>query len=453
MKKIVALLAVLAVAAAVVLGITISRKNDLQTKLDEANSQVASLTDQVKSVQADADAAAAKAAEELAAAKAEAEEAAAKAAEELAAAKAETEEAVKNVDVLTALKNQAEEAATKAAEELESAKATIEEQANALVAFLHGEDVSVKLLAEAYIMYANTDWSAAYWNDGTETAVVPANVEVTGEGAYTVSLDFSHVENGEAAGLGLATVCIKNGEVSFPRASIKINAVRVNGEAIEVKKGYTYSDDGIETRLNLYNEWVTDIPADARSFDGSLEDASPIIVDKEAFAAVKTLEIDFELVAATDEACVKFASADWAQQYYNDGAETAIIASNAEIKGKGVYTVGLEFPTPASGLAFAAVAVKNGEQNFPGWCIEVKEVKVNGEAIKLGKGYTTSDDGIETRVNLYQEWASEIPADARRADNDLNGASAIIVDKDAFAEVKTLEVTFDYAPARAEESK
>ena len=69
----------------------------------------------------------------------------------------------------------------------------------------------------------------------------------------------------------------------------------MNGEAVPFTKGYTSSDDGIETRMNVYNEWVSELPTDARSFDGSLEGAAPIIVDKEAFDAVKTVEIDFVL--------------------------------------------------------------------------------------------------------------------------------------------------------------
>ena len=118
--------------------------------------------------------------------------------------------------------------------------------------------------------------------------------------------------------------------------------------------------------------------------------------------------------------------------------------TNAEITGPGTYTVGLEFADEAQGLAFAAVGVVNGEKTFNGYFIDVTEVKVNGEAIALGKGYTTSDDGVTTRENLYNEWVGEIPAEARRADGDLEGVSAIIVDKEAFAAVKTVEVTFNY---------
>ena len=55
---------------------------------------------------------------------------------------------------------------------------------------------------------------------------------------------------------------------------------------------------------------------------------------------------------------------------------------------------------------------------YPGYFIDVKEVKVNGEAVELGKGYTSSDNGIEMRSNLHNPWvdAAALPPDARRAD-------------------------------------
>ena len=195
--------------------------------------------------------------------------------------------------------------------------------------------------------------------------------------------------------------------------------------------------------MNVYNEWVSELPKDARSFDGDLEGASWIIVDKEAFASVKTVEIDFSLIPVTDTAYIMFADSAWTAQYWGSPAE-GVTATDVTVDGPGTYTVSLSFATPANGIAFTAVGVKKGEVNFPGYFIDVKSVKVNGEELTLGKGYTSSDDKIETRENLYNEWVSEVPADARRADGDLEGAAAIIVDKEAFAEVSTMEVTFDY---------
>ena len=292
----------------------------------------------------------------------------------------------------------------------------------------------------AYIMYADSAWANQYWFDGNEYPVTAKNAEINGFGDYTVGLEFA----AEAQGLAFAALGLANGEKTYPGAYLRINAIRVNGEEIAFEKGYTSSDNGVETRVNIFNEWVSELPADARSFDGKTEDAKPIIVDKELFAAVKSIEIDFSLLPVTDIAYLMYADSAWANQYWMDGNEYPGKITTAEITGAGTYTVGVELDAEAQGLAFAAVGVKTGEKTFNGYFINVTDIKVNGESIEIGKGYTSSDDGTETRENIFNEWVSEQPADARRADGDLEGAAPVIVDKEAFAAYKTVEVTFDY---------
>lgn len=77
--------------------------------------------------------------------------------------------------------------------------------------------------------------------------------------------------------------------------------------------------------------------------------------------------------------------------------------------------------------------------------MDIKEIKINGKAITLtAKPYTASDDEKCTRVNLYNEWVSKLPDDAHTLDGNLDGCSAVIVDKADFAQVEKIEVTFDY---------
>ena len=292
----------------------------------------------------------------------------------------------------------------------------------------------------AYIMYADGAWANQYWYDGNEYPVTAKTATINGFGDYTVGLEF----NEEAQGLAFTALGIVNGEKTYPGAYIKINAMRVNGEEIAFEKGYTSSDNGVETRMNIYNEWVSEVPADARSFDGKVDDVKPVIVDKELFAAVKSFEIDFSLLPVTDVAYLMYADGAWANQFWYDGNEYPGKVTTAEIAGPGTYTVGIELDEEAQGLAFAAVGIVNGEKTFNGYFIDVTEIKVNGEPIEIGKGYTSSDNGIETRENIYNEWVSELPADARRADADLEGAAPVIVDKEAFAAFKSIEVTFNF---------
>ena len=292
----------------------------------------------------------------------------------------------------------------------------------------------------AYIMYADAAWANQFWYDGNEYPVTAKTAQINGFGDYTVGLEF----NEEAQGLAFAAVGIVNGEKTYPGAYIRINAMRVNGEEIAFEKGYTSSDNGVETRMNVYNEWVSEVPADARSFDGKVDDVKPVIVDKELFAAVKSFEIDFSLLPVTDVAYLMYADSAWANQFWYDGNEYPGKVTTAEIAGPGTYTVGIELDEEAQGLAFAAVGIANGEKTFNGYFIDVTEIKVNGEPITIGKGYTSSDNGIETRENIYNEWVSELPADARRADGSLEGAAPVIVDKEAFTAFKSIEVTFNF---------
>ena len=292
----------------------------------------------------------------------------------------------------------------------------------------------------AYIMYADGAWAKQYWFADAE-GVTATNAVIDGFGDYKVGLEFAE----PAEGLAFTALGIVNGEKTYPGAYLKINEIRVNGAPIEVKKGYTSSDDGITTRMNIYNEWVSELPEDARSFDGSLEEAAPIIVNKDDFASVSSVEIDFTLVPVTDVAYLMYADAAWAKQYWGGEAPEGVTATNAVVNGQGAYTVGLEFAEPAEGLAFTAVGIATGEKTFNGYFIDITDIKINGESIIVNAGYTSSDDGITTRENIYNEWVGDtLPDDARRADGTLEGASPIIVNKDDFASVKTIEVSFDY---------
>lgn len=296
----------------------------------------------------------------------------------------------------------------------------------------------------AYIMYADADWAVQYWGSDSE-GVVATNAVVTGNGQYTVGLDFTGSANGYANSTAFTALGINNFDNVAANACVTIDEVKVNGEAVEVGKYYTSSDDGVVTRVNLYNEWVTDVPADARRADGDLTDATPMPIAKDVFGEVQTMEVTFTVSGATPTAYIMYADNDWAVQYWNADAE-GVVATNAVITGEGEYTVGLDFTSSANGFAngcaFAALGIDAGENILPGWTYDITDVKINGESVEVGKYYTSSDDAITTRVNLYNEWVSDIPADARRTDADLADATPMPVAKDAFGEVQTIEVTF-----------
>ena len=348
--------------------------------------------------------------------------------------------------------------------EFDAAKAELESKVSELtgkVTELEGklaktERALTAARSNAYIMFANADWSVQNWGtaDSEDEKVKVTPAAVTGPGDYTVGLEFAE----PVSGLAFTALGVKNGEIDLPGYFLRVNEIRINGKKIdwlEGKVGYTSSDDQKETRVNIYNEWVSELPKDARVWNGDIASAAPVFVDKAAFEAVTSFEVDFTAFdTPTDFGYIMYANEDWSAQNFGitDSEDGNVKVTAAEIKGAGDYTTSIEFATPATGLAFTALGVKNGEISFPGWYLTVKEIRVNGEKIDFvadKKPYTSSDDQKETRVNLYNEWVTDVPADARNLDGDLTNASPVVVDKAAFASVSKVEVDFNYSPISA----
>lgn len=139
--------------------------------------------------------------------------------------------------------------------------------------------------------------------------------------------------------------------------------------------------------------------------------------------------------------------------YNADAISEGLVATNAVITGEGKYTVGLDFNGTAQGysasVAFAAIGISNGEALYPNYLINIKEVRINGEIYRLkGRAYTTSDDGLCTRVNLYNEWVTSVPKTARLPGGNLAGATPTPINRNdaVIAEIKTIEIDFEYVP-------
>ncbi len=152
--------------------------------------------------------------------------------------------------------------------------------------------------AIAWIMFQSSDWSIAYSvgdtydPTGKTMGVRATNVEITGEGTYTVSLDFTGC--GTAYGTAFSALGISNGETMFPGYTVTIDKILINNAPYELAgKEYTSSDDGKCTRVNLYNGWVTAPPPEARTPDGSLEGCTAQIMPLDNKDAVNTISITF----------------------------------------------------------------------------------------------------------------------------------------------------------------
>lgn len=159
--------------------------------------------------------------------------------------------------------------------------------------------------ALAWIMWNDGSWALThsvgdtYNADSISEGIVATNAIITGEGKYTVGLDFTGTAQGYSASVAFAAIGISNGEALYPNYLVNIKEVRINGEIYRLKgRAYTTSDDGLCTRVNLYNEWVTSVPKTARLPGGNLAGATPTPINRNdaVIAEIRTIEIDFEYV-------------------------------------------------------------------------------------------------------------------------------------------------------------
>ena len=178
-------------------------------------------------------------------------------------------------------------------------------EAEAPVTFQQDAVVVDDQTALAWIMWNDGSWALThsvgdtYNADAISEGLVATNAIITGEGKYTVGLDFTGTAQGYSASVAFAAIGISNGEALYPNYLINIKEVRINGEIYRLKgRAYTTSDDGLCTRVNLYNEWVTSVPKTARLPGGNLAGATPTPINRNdaVIAEIKTIEIDFEYV-------------------------------------------------------------------------------------------------------------------------------------------------------------
>ena len=182
---------------------------------------------------------------------------------------------------------------SEAEKRIQDTYAAAEEEQAASIDLMPADDMAI-----AWIMYASSDYGVSYSvgdiYDPTNctTGVKADNVQITGAGTYTVSLDFS--ECGMAKGVTFSALGISNGELLFPGYIYTIDEILINGEACEMTaKGYTSSDDDKCTRVNIYNAWVKNVPASGRTVDGDLTGCSAQIISLTENKPVKTISVTF----------------------------------------------------------------------------------------------------------------------------------------------------------------
>ncbi|MDD4184520.1 MAG: hypothetical protein PHI01_03830 [Candidatus Izemoplasmatales bacterium] len=319
----------------------------------------------------------------------------------------------------------------------------------------------LEIAPQAYLQFADNDWGEAQaWYDG----FAESNVEVDGYGQYTLSLDFTGTTNGYANGIAFFDVEISNGEIFYPKSAMTIDSVVINGIPLAIGLTYTTTDNDNDTRVNLFNSWVGTIES-GRTADGIIEGISAIPVDASGIAEIETIEVTFTLGDGLllgevgpeplprqgTTAYLAVSDSGWAVGYWgtaNSGNTAGIVANTPVITGYGQYTTSLDFTGVAGGvlpdITFLGLEIYGGEQYFPYCIVQIDSMSINGVDVTelLGNSYTTSDNGFETRVNLYNTWVSEITGNRFGAGLTLEDLTAAPLDGTAYTNITSMSITF-----------
>ncbi|MCL2638379.1 MAG: glycoside hydrolase family 5 protein [Oscillospiraceae bacterium] len=239
---------------------------------------------------------------------------------------------------------------------------------------------------------------------------------------------------------GYATTLWDTGGV-YSRTEFRIKARQDDDDAIDKLAGL-FKSVAVESRLEMT---VEDI----------IFDAEMTLVQSQRRAESRP---QFTYSADEAFAWIMYACSDWTIQYSNqdqyrpDSAPGGLIATDVEVTGAGTYTVALDFTKTdkgyANGFEFAAVGIVNAEVLWPGYIIEFTEVLINGEPVEPeGVPYTTNDNPVTTRVNIYNQWVPVSNIDlekARTPDGDLNDITATPYGGFKNTRIETISITFDY---------
>lgn len=260
----------------------------------------------------------------------------------------------------------ATEAATEAATEEETTEAADEETTeDEDGAEVKSEDVEFEEAkdaadGQAYLAIVDGQWWIQYWGSSTKDGYMLSYdagiADITGDGTYTVSVTadtngFRYDTTGDVndqytpEGLSFMSVMIPDGENLYPGAVITVDSIKVDGNEIEMTaKNYTSSDDGKETRTNLYNSYVTEPSQDARTSEGALyegegesataldicADYSAQVVDPADFAQWTTVEVTFTITGTGAEGGAAGADSDAEDAASDAEGETTEAADAAE---------------------------------------------------------------------------------------------------------------------------
>lgn len=311
----------------------------------------------------------------------------------------------------------------------------------------------------AYLTFADNNWDVQYWYDGNDYYPIEAkNSEINGYGEYTVSLDFTGLQEGFAADMAFLDVEIAGGEEYFPNCYMDIKSVKINGEEVELGNTYTYSDDKSTTRTNLFNTLVNEITK-GRSGDVALSNCTPTPLDGTKYKEIKTIECTFELIEDIKEEVVEEEKPDYSKGFnaflvFADGSGewesvNPGVGNDVIIKGDGVYEVSLL--ASQCNATKAAVPIETGVvflidiEGLGQAMVDAGTLSKNSEEKLIVSNATINAavfvDGIEVSVNNDNIVCGDIEENGRFRIDLYNAYDEMGTEKEPAIAVKSLTPT------------
>lgn len=366
----------------------------------------------------------------------------------------------------------------------------------------------------AYIFWQDSDWWPAATSK-TDDYWIPVPVTITGEGYYTVSLkanmpSWFYSGGNHNTGAQKLAVVIVDGNDLFPGMYMQITDIRVDGVSYpcgDVTYGQTGYDnimdggvvawDANDTYALIYDQWMIDNAGTVGT--GATWNSAGVaqkfdVFDVSVLNDPSTIEIDFflssqqdvkpaggpalrvlsegpktyaqivklaELSGVKTDAWLNFCDgAWWPQRQEKDQDGNGVNATDAVVTGQGTYTVGVDIASSgwhsngANGAQRFYVMIEEGEELFPGYFIQITDIRLDGNSVEglknnltasltwdLSENKTNADTYAPIYVAGMNDVEHNIGSDRRDWGED---ATCAVIDPSLIAQTGKIEVDFIY---------
>jgi len=269
-------------------------------------------------------------------------------------------------------------------------------------------------VGEAVLYFKSGDWWIKNTNgEEKDDNLTSVPAEITGNGSYTVSLKNDQLASDvTVTGTQVLVLMVPGAEEAYPDMVITIDSITADTTEIPMsKKGYTSSDDGKTTRVNIYNSWANwndGIPEEARSTEGKLSelanaeaDYSYVIVDPADFIDWDVLSVNFT-VSGLD-----FDKAGEPAETTTEPTETTAEATDTTAEATDTTAEATETTAEATGTETTDTAETTAPVE-----LEKKEVEIPYQENTADVALNAEDDML--RKNIYNVWGNNV--------KDINGA-------------------------------